>query len=104
VHGTNEYPFLVDEQGITVVPITSMGLDHEISNERVSTGIARLDAMLGGEGYYRGSSILVGGTAGSGKSTLSAHFVDATCRRGERAIIFAFEESPAQIVRNMQSI
>ncbi len=103
-HGTNEYPFLVDEQGITVVPITSMGLDHKVSNDRISTGIPRLDVMLGGEGYYRGTSVLVGGTAGTGKSTLAAHFVDATCRRGERAVMFAFEESPAQIVRNMKSV
>jgi circadian clock protein KaiC len=81
-----------------------MGLNHKVSNERVSSGIPRLDTMLGGEGFYRGTSILVGGIAGTGKSTMAAHFVDSACRRGERAIIFAFEESPAQIVRNMKSV
>ena len=103
-HGTNEYPFLIDEGGIDVLPITSVGLDHEASSERIPTGVARLDTMLGGEGYYRGSSILVSGTAGTGKSTLGATFVEATCRRGERAMIFAFEESQAQVVRNMRSV
>jgi len=103
LHGTNEYPFLIEEQGISVLPVTSLGLQHEVSNERVSTGIPRLDTMLGG-GYYRGSSVLVSGTAGSGKSSLSACFVDAACRRGERALYFAFEESQAQVIRNMRSI
>ncbi len=103
-HGTNEYPFLIDEHGISVLPITSLGLRHRVSTERVTTGIARLDAMLGGQGYYRGSSILVSGTAGSGKSTLAAHFADATCRRGERCLYLAFEESPDQITRNMRTI
>jgi circadian clock protein KaiC len=104
VHGTNEYPFLIDAQGISVLPITSLGLDHRVSNERVSTGIGRLDNMLGGGGLYRGSSILVSGTAGSGKTTISAHFADATCRRGERCLYLAFEESPDQIIRNMRSV
>jgi circadian clock protein KaiC len=103
-HGTNEYPFLIDEQGISVLPLTSLGLDHPASEERISAGVPGFDAMLGGKGYYRGSSILVSGTAGSGKSSLAAHFADATCRRGERCLIFAFEESPAQILRNMRSI
>jgi len=103
-HGTNEYPFLIDEQGISVLPISSLGLDHEASTERVSSGIARLDGMLGGKGFYRGSSILASGTAGTGKSTIAACFVDAACRRGERALFFAFEESPQQIVRNTRSI
>jgi len=103
-HGTNEYPFLIDENGISVLPITSVGLRHDVSTERVSTGVARLDAMLGGQGYYRGSSILVSGTAGSGKSTLAAHFANATCKRGERCLYLAFEESPAQIVRNMRTV
>ena len=103
-HGTNEYPFLIDEDGISVFPITSLSLDHAASNERISSGIPRLDAMLGGRGYYRGSSILVSGTAGTGKSTIAAHFAAATCQRGERCLYLAFEESPAQIVRNMQSI
>jgi circadian clock protein KaiC len=103
-HGTNEYPFLIDEHGITVLPVTSLGLAHQVSDERVPTGIARLDAMLGGEGYYRGSSILVSGTAGSGKSTLAAHFAHATCARGERCLYLAFEESRDQIVRNMRSV
>jgi circadian clock protein KaiC len=103
-HGTNEYPFLIDSQGISVLPISSLGLDHEASSERVSTGIARLDAMMGGKGFYRGSSILLSGPAGTGKSNLALCFLDAACRRGERAMIFAFEESPQQIVRNARSI
>ena len=104
VHGTNEYPFLIDEQGISVLPVTSLGLRHDVSSERISTGILRLDAMFGGQGYYRGSSILVSGTAGSGKTSLGAHFVDAACRRGETCLYFAFEESEHQLVRNMRSI
>jgi circadian clock protein KaiC len=103
-HGTNEYPFLINEDGITVLPVTSLGLAHPISNERISSGVKELDEMLGGKGYFRGSSILVSGTAGTGKTSLSAHFVDAACRRGERCSYFAFEESPSQIIRNMQSI
>jgi circadian clock protein KaiC len=103
-HGTNEYPFLIDEQGISLLPITSLGLNHEVSNERVSSGIPRLDTMLGGEGFYRGSSILVSGTPGTGKSSMAATFADASCRRRERVIYFAFEESEQQIVRNMRSI
>ena len=103
-HGTNEYPFLIDEQGISVLPISSLGLDHTAPVDRVSSGIARLDVMLGGKGFYRGSSILGSGTAGTGKTSIAAHFVDAACRRGERALFFAFEESPRQIIRNMRSI
>jgi circadian clock protein KaiC len=102
-HGTNEYPFLIDDNGISVLPVTSIGLSHRVSSERVSSGIPGLDAMLG-LGYYRGSSVLVSGTAGSGKSTMSAHLADATCRRGERCLYLAFEESKDQIVRNMRSI
>ena len=103
-HGTDEYPFLIDEDGFSVLPITSLGLQHDVSTDRISTGITRLDAMLGDAGYYRGSSVLVSGTAGTGKSSLAAHFCDAACRRGERALYFAFEESPSQIIRNMRSI
>jgi circadian clock protein KaiC len=103
-HGTNEYPFLIDEDGISVLPITSLGLQHEVSVERVPTGVTGLDAMLGGAGYFRGSSVLVSGTAGTGKSSLAAHFSAAACRRGERVLYFAFEESCSQIVRNMGSI
>jgi circadian clock protein KaiC len=103
-HGTNEYPFLIDEDGISVLPVTSLGLQHSVSTDRISSGVPRLDAMLGGVGYYRGSSVLISGTAGTGKSSLAAHFVDAACRRGERALYFAFEESPSQIIRNMRSI
>lgn len=103
-HGTNEYPFLIDECGISIMPITSLDLDYKVSNERISSGIPRLDAMLGGKGYYRGSSILITGTAGTGKSTLAAHFVNSTCQQGERCLYFAFEESPNQIVRNMKSV
>ncbi len=103
-HGTNEYPFIIDDAGISVLPVTSLGLTHDASAERISSGIAALDTMLGGEGYYRGSSILVSGTAGTGKTSLAAHFADATCRRGERCLYFAFEESEQQMVRNMRSI
>lgn len=103
-HGTNEYPFIIDEQGITVMPITSSGLAHEVSIERLPSGIPDLDQMLEGKGYYKGSSILVSGMAGSGKSTVAAHFADATCAAGYRCIYFAMEESPAQVVRNMRSV
>jgi len=103
-HGTNEYPFFIDERGFSVLPITSLGLTHRAPTERISSGIQRLDTMLSGEGFYRGSSILVSGTAGTGKSTLAAHFVEAACSRGERALIFAFEESQDQIIRNMRSV
>jgi len=103
-HGTNEYPFLIDENGIHVLPLTSLQLNHAASTERISSGIQQLDSMLGGEGYYRGSSVLVSGTAGTGKTSLSAHFANATCARGERCLYLAFEESPAQLVRNMKSI
>ena len=103
-HGTNEYPFLIDEQGFSVMPISSIGLDHPASSERISSGIPRLDTMLGEKGYYRGSSVLVTGTAGTGKSSAAAHFVDAACRRGERCLYFSFEESRNQIIRNMRSI
>jgi circadian clock protein KaiC len=103
-HGTNEYPFLIDARGIAVLPITSLGLNHHVSNERISTGVASLDSMLGGKGYFRGSNVLVSGTAGAGKSSLAAHFVDAACARGERALYIALEESQSQIMRNMRSI
>jgi len=103
-HRTNEYPFLIDEHGISVLPISSLGLDHAAPAERISTGIARLDGMMGGKGFYRGSSILMSGTSGTGKTSVAAHFVDAACRRGERCLYFAFEESPRQVVRNMRSI
>jgi circadian clock protein KaiC len=103
-HGTNEYPFLIDEHGISVLPISSLGLDHPAPAVRISTGITRLDGMLGGKGFFRGSSILLSGTSGAGKTSVAAHFVDAACRRGERCLYFAFEESPRQIVRNMRSI
>jgi circadian clock protein KaiC len=103
-HGTNEYPFLINEDGISVLPISSLGLDHAAPAERIPSGIARLDGMLGGKGFYRGSSILISGAAGTGKTSVAAHFVEAACRRGERCLYFAFEESPRQIIRNMRSI
>jgi circadian clock protein KaiC len=103
-HGANEYPFLIDQGGISVLPITSLGLEHVVSDERVSSGVPRLDAMLGGKGYFRGSSVLVSGTAGTGKTSLAASFADATCRRGERCLYLSFEESEGQMVRNMRSI
>jgi circadian clock protein KaiC len=104
VHGKNEYPFLISKDGFSVLPVTSMGLDHPASSERISSGVDRLDTMLGGKGFFRGSSILVSGTAGTGKSSIAAAFVDAAARRGERSLYFAFEESQNQILRNMKSI
>lgn len=103
-HGTNEYPFLIDEKGMSVLPVTSLGLNHEVSTDRISTGIPALDDMLDGEGYFRGSSILVAGGAGTGKTSLAGTFLDAACRRGESAVYFSFEESPGQLLRNMGSI
>jgi circadian clock protein KaiC len=103
-HGTNEYPFLIDEDGISVLPVTSLGLHQTASKARISSGVTRLDSMLGGAGYFRGSSVLVTGTAGTGKTSLAAHFAAAACRRGERALYITFEESPSQIIRNMHSI
>jgi circadian clock protein KaiC len=103
-HGSNEYPFLIDEDGISVLPITSLGLQHEVSDERISSGISRLDAMVGGEGFYRGSSILISGTAGTGKTSLACYTAAASCQRGERCLYFAFEESASQLTRNMRSI
>jgi circadian clock protein KaiC len=102
-HGTNEYPFLIDQDGIDVLPITSIGLSHNASTERISTGIPDLDTMLAG-GIYRGSTVLISGTAGAGKSSVSAHVAKATCERGERCLLFAYEESPQQIMRNMRTI
>jgi circadian clock protein KaiC len=104
VHGTNEYPFLIDEKGMSILPITSLTLNYQISTKRVSSGITRLDVMLEGKGFYVGSTILVSGTAGTGKTSISASFANATCQRGERCLYFAFEESPNQIMRNMKSI
>jgi circadian clock protein KaiC len=103
-HGGDEYPFLIGEHGISVLPVTSLGLTHQASERQISSGIPRLDTMLGGKGFYRGASVLVSGTAGSGKSTLAAKFVEASCGRGERALYFAFEESPDQIMRNMRAV
>jgi circadian clock protein KaiC len=104
LHGTNEYPFLIDESGIAVLPVTSLGLSYPASTERISSGVPVLDEMLGGKGFYRGSGILVTGTAGTGKTSLGGHFVDAACGRGETAVFFAFEESSQQVVRNLRSI
>ena len=103
-HGTNEYPFLISDNGISVLPITSASLNHKASTERVSSGVARLDGMMGGKGFYRGSSVLVSGSAGTGKSTLGATFAAACAARGERCLYLAFEESPDQIIRNMKGI
>ena len=104
LHGTNEYPFLIGKNGISVLPITSLMLEHKVATGRISTGLKDLDAMLGGKGFHRGSSILITGAAGTGKSSLSSAFVDAACKRGERCMYFAFEESTGQILRNMKSI
>jgi circadian clock protein KaiC len=104
LHGTNEFPFLIGEEGISVLPITSLALNHKVSSGRIATGIPRLDAMLGGRGFFRGSSILITGTSGTGKTIIAANFAQAAARRGERVLFFSFEESPNQIVRNMHSI
>ena len=103
-HGTNEYPFLIDKEGISVLPVTSLKLDRKVSSRRISSGIPSLDEMFRGKGYYRGSSILVSGTAGTGKTSIAASFVNQVCNQKEKAVYFAFEESPAQIIRNMRSI
>ena len=102
-HGTNEYPFVIDEEGVGVIPVTSLTLEHAASSERVSSGLAQLDEMLGGRGFYRGSTVLLSGTAGTGKTTQAGHFVDAACKRGERSLYFLFEEAPQQMLRNMRS-
>ena len=104
LHGTNEYPFLIDEEGISVLPVTSLRLEKEVSVERITSGIPALDNMLGGQGFFKGSSILVSGTAGTGKTSIAGCFANETCNQGKRCLYFAFEESPAQIVRNMGSI
>jgi len=102
-HGTNEYPFLISARGVTVLPITSVALNYQASEERISTGIPRLDHMLGG-GMFRGSTLMVSGTAGTGKTSLGAHMVNAACARGEQALMVLLEESPEQVLRNMRSI
>ncbi len=104
LHGTNEFPFLIGAEGISVLPITSLALNHQVSTERIATGIPRLDAMLGGKGFFRGSSILLTGTSGTGKTIIAANFAQAAGKRGERVLFFSFEESPNQIIRNMHSI
>ncbi|MBI5277565.1 MAG: circadian clock protein KaiC [Burkholderiales bacterium] len=103
-HGTNEYPFLIGSHGVSVLPITSLRLDHKVTDRRLPTGIAGLDEMLGGKGIYKGSSVLVSGSPGTGKSSVAASFVHAACARGERALLFAYEESESQLLRNMRSI
>ncbi len=103
-HGTNEYPFLIGDDGISVLPITSLRLDHEAHTERVSTGISGLDDMLEGKGFFRGTSVLITGTAGTGKTSVAAHIADAACRSGKHCLYLAFEESPQQLKRNMSSI
>ena len=104
LHGTNEFPFLIGSDGNSVLPITSQALNHKVSAERIGTGIPRMDAMLGGKGFFRGSSILITGTSGTGKTIIASNFAQAACRRGERVLFFSFEESPNQIIRNMHSI
>ena len=103
-HGSNLYPFLIDDDGISVLPATSLQLEHEVSNQLISTGIERLDTMFGGKGFYKGSSILVSGAAGTGKSSIAANIADNVCKNGDKCLYFAFEESPQQIIRNMKSI
>ncbi len=104
VHGTNEYPFLIDAEGISVLPVTSISLNNKVSSERISSGIPELDRMLGGKGFFKGSSILVSGTGGTGKTSIANYFANSCCNSGARCLYFAFEESPAQIARNMKSI
>jgi circadian clock protein KaiC len=104
LHGTNEFPFLIGDEGLSVLPITSLGLNHDVSSRRISTGIPRLDAMLGGRGFFHGSSVLLTGTPGTGKTSVAAHFAQAAAQRGDRVLFFSFEESPNQIIRNMRSI
>lgn len=104
VHGTNEYPYLIDEDGISLLPATTLAMQNSASKERVSTGIEGLDTMLENKGFYRGSSILMTGTAGTGKTTFAAHIISAACDRGERCLLFSFEESPSQIIRNMKTV
>lgn len=103
-HGTNEYPFLIDEEGISVLPITSLKLDNEVSSDVVSTGVPGLNDMFHGGGFFRGSNILVSGTAGTAKTTVACYFANEQCEKNEKTIYFAFEESPQQLVRNMRSI
>src|SRR5476651_288713 len=103
-HGTNEFPFLIGDEGLSVIPITSLSLNHKVPGGRIATGVPRLDAMLGGRGFFRGSSILLTGTSGTGKTIIAANFAQAAARRGERVLFFSFEESPNQIIRNMHSI
>jgi circadian clock protein KaiC len=103
-HGTDEYPFLIDAKGFSVLPLSSLRLEHKVSKDRISSGIKDLDVMLEGRGFFKGSSILVSGTSGSGKSTLAAHFANETCRSGKRVLYVAFEESSAQVTRNMRSV
>lgn len=104
VHGANEYPFIISEEGISVLPLTSIGRAYKVSRQHISTGVPRLDAMMDGKGYFRGSSILVTGTAGTGKSSIAMHMADATCRRGENCLYLASDASPDQIVRDAKSI
>ncbi len=103
-HETNDFPFLIDDDGISILPITSLSLDHDVSKERISSGITELDDMLDGKGFFRGSSILVSGTAGTGKTSLCGHMADAACQRGEKVLYLSFEESSRQIIRNLASI
>ncbi len=103
-HGTNEYPFLIDENGLSVLPITSLQLDNDVSSEVISTGVPGLDGMFDRNGFYRGSNILVSGTAGTAKTTIASYFANEQCNKGEKTVFFAFEESPQQLIRNMQSI
>ncbi|HEY8578857.1 MAG TPA: circadian clock protein KaiC, partial [Beijerinckiaceae bacterium] len=103
-HGTNEYPFLIDEDGFSVLPVSSLGLNHAVSEERISSGVPDLDRMLSGGGFHRGSSILISGVAGSGKSSLAASIANACCAAGERVLYYSFEESVDQTRRDMLSI
>ena len=103
-HSTNEYPFMIDHKGITIFPIISEAPQIIVSNERISSGIKQIDEMLDGRGFYVGSSILVSGSAGTGKSSIAASFIKDVCEKKGTALYCAFEEAPNQIKRNMASI
>ncbi len=103
-HGTNEYPFLIDKDGVSVLPITSLKLENKVLSNIVSTGLSGLDEMFSPGGYYQGSNVLISGTAGTAKTSLAVHFANQQCKLGKRVLYFAFEESPNQLCRNMRSI
>jgi circadian clock protein KaiC len=103
-HGTSEYPFVIDNEGLSVIPITSAGLAQPGTDKKVSTGIPSLDKLFKSKGYTRGSTILASGTAGSGKTSFAGAFALESCKRGERCLYFSYEESSGQLIQNLLSI